>query len=266
MKNNYYVYEWIRLDTNEPFYVGKGCNDRWRCLTRGNNEHFNNIVKSIPVVVNILHNNLDEQTAYDLECYYIWQYRDIIGYNLCNINDGGEGHGLKGELNGMYGRTHTEDVKKKISKINKGRKLSEETKSKISESIKGENHPWWGKSHSEETKRKISENHADMSGKNNPMYGKHHSEETKKKISENATHLKGKDNPISKSVICITTKKVFYTINDAMKEYGIKGTSDIGHCCHGYKIKKGKRIKVNQAGKLSDGTPLVWKFITIIPL
>lgn len=24
-ENKYYVYEWIRLDTNEPFYVGKGC-------------------------------------------------------------------------------------------------------------------------------------------------------------------------------------------------------------------------------------------------
>ena len=28
MENNYYVYEWIRLDTNEPFYVGKGKNKR----------------------------------------------------------------------------------------------------------------------------------------------------------------------------------------------------------------------------------------------
>lgn len=24
MDNKYYIYEWIRLDTNEPFYVGKG--------------------------------------------------------------------------------------------------------------------------------------------------------------------------------------------------------------------------------------------------
>lgn len=34
MKNNneYYVYEWIRLDTNEPFYVGKGKKDRWKNL------------------------------------------------------------------------------------------------------------------------------------------------------------------------------------------------------------------------------------------
>ena len=27
-ENKYYVYEWIRLDINEPFYVGKGCGDR----------------------------------------------------------------------------------------------------------------------------------------------------------------------------------------------------------------------------------------------
>ena len=26
--NEYYVYEWIRLDTNEPFYVGKGKGNR----------------------------------------------------------------------------------------------------------------------------------------------------------------------------------------------------------------------------------------------
>ena len=49
--NKYYVYEWIRLDTNEPFYVGKGKDDRWKILTRGSNKHFNNIVNSIPVAV-----------------------------------------------------------------------------------------------------------------------------------------------------------------------------------------------------------------------
>jgi hypothetical protein len=29
--NIYYVYEWNRLDINEPFYVGKGKNNR--CFT-----------------------------------------------------------------------------------------------------------------------------------------------------------------------------------------------------------------------------------------
>ena len=58
-----------------------------------------------------------------------------------------------------------------------GRKHTEESKLKISKSQKG-------KILSEETKRKISENHADFSGKNHPLYGKHHSEETRKKISK----------------------------------------------------------------------------------
>lgn len=103
MENIYYVYEWIRLDTNEPFYIGKGKDNRCYKLTRGNNHHFNNIVKSIPCVVNILHDNLEEQIAYDLECWYIWQYRDVIGYDLCNMNDGGEGQTLCGKNNPMYG-------------------------------------------------------------------------------------------------------------------------------------------------------------------
>lgn len=47
MDNKYYIYEWIRLDTNEPFYVGKGKGRRWNTLTRGTNKHFNNINKSI---------------------------------------------------------------------------------------------------------------------------------------------------------------------------------------------------------------------------
>ena len=58
---------------------------------------------------------------------------------------------------------------------NKGRKLSEETKRKMSEAWKNR------ESVSDKTKRKMSKANK---GKNNPMYGKHHSEETKRKISE----------------------------------------------------------------------------------
>lgn len=126
MENIYYVYEWIRLDTNEPFYVGMGHGKRCYKLTRCKNNHFNNIVKSIPVAVNILHDNLDRQTAFDLEVWYIREYRDIIGYeSICNINDGGEGNALCGELNPMYGKsprkggTHTEESKDKIRESKK---------------------------------------------------------------------------------------------------------------------------------------------------
>jgi hypothetical protein len=131
-ENKYYVYEWIRLDTNEPFYIGKGKGCRWRVLTRGNNKHFNNIVKSIPVVVNILHSNLNEKTAFEYECYYIWYYRDYIGYNITNINDGGEG--------------------------NSGYKHSPERIEKIKMNSTGKNNGMWGKHHSEITKNLIVNN------------------------------------------------------------------------------------------------------------
>lgn len=110
MDNVYYVYEWIRLDTNEPFYVGKGKGNRWKKLSR-ENSRFNRIVNKLPVVVNILHDNLDEETANGLEVWYIREYRDVIGYDLCNIADGGEGVALFGEMNGFYNKKHTEETK-----------------------------------------------------------------------------------------------------------------------------------------------------------
>ena len=55
-------------------------------------------------------------------------------------------------------------------KSNVGKKLSEETKLKMSENRRGENNGYFGKHHSEETKAKMKRNHADVSGINNPNY------------------------------------------------------------------------------------------------
>lgn len=211
MKNKYYVYEWIRLDTNEPFYVGKGCGSRWRKLTRDNNSYFNNIVKSISVAVNILHDNLDEETAFGLEVWYIREYRDIIGYNLVNIDDGGTGCALCGENNPFYGKYHTEETKYKISKSRKGKYCGEE------------NHNY-GKNFSEETKKKMSDNHADFSNKKHPRATK---------------------------IICITTGKIFNTIKEGAEYYNIKNKGNIVQCCKG---------KYKSAGKLEDGTKLIWMY------
>ena len=69
----------------------------------------------------------------------------------------------------------SEETKRKIGAANKGNKPwlgkhhSEEAKWKISESNKG-------RKISRESKKKISEHHADFNGERNPFYGKHHKE------------------------------------------------------------------------------------------
>ncbi|MBA7652784.1 hypothetical protein ES703_60623 [subsurface metagenome] len=76
--------------------------------------------------------------------------------------------------------------REKLSKAHKGKKHTEETKRKMSESRKGENSPMYGRQHTEDSKRKISEKRKGKCvGKDNPMFGRHLTEETKRKISEN---------------------------------------------------------------------------------
>ena len=258
--NNYYVYEWIRLDTNEPFYVGKGKDDRWKILNRNKNYHFNNIVKSIPVAVNILHENLDGETANQLEIWYIWQYRDIIGYDLVNICDGGEGRTAPwneeqrkimsernlGENNPMYGKNPYEMVdeekreewKRKIGESSRKKWENKEYRQRMKNALGGERSANYGKHLSEETKEKIRQK----------ATGKKYSNETKDKLSK---IRKGKSNPRAKSVICLTTKRIFATAKEGAEYYKIKSSSNIISCCK-------NRLKF--AGKYNNKN-LVWKYL-----
>ena len=107
-----------------------------------------------------------------LEKTFIASERKKVGKENCyNIADGGGGNTSP----------CSEETKKKLSKMNKGKSLSEETKRKISETEKG-------KLLSEETKRKMS---LAKKGKPSNTRDKHWklSEEHKKKLSE---ALKGK--------------------------------------------------------------------------
>lgn len=74
--------------------------------------------------------------------------------------------GKSGERNGMFGRTHTPEVRKFLSDNMRGRiprsgfKLSEQQKAKLSAKAKlriGEKNPFFGKRHSEATRNIISE-------------------------------------------------------------------------------------------------------------
>mgnify|MGYP003295232149 CR=1 FL=1 len=78
-----------------------------------------------------------------------------------------------------------------------------------------------------------------------------HSEESKKKMSENHADFRGKNHPNAKAVICITTNKIFNTTTEGAEYYGcLQG--HVSNVCNG---------KENFAGKLLDGTPLVWMYL-----
>lgn len=90
-----------------------------------------------------------------------------------------------------------------------------------------------------------------LKGEKHPNYGKHLSEEIRNKISESHKGKgKSKNAANAKPVICITTKRVFYTAKDAADYYSLDN-STIAKCCRG---------KRHYHGKL-NGQPLVWKFL-----
>lgn len=72
--------------------------------------------------------------------------------------------GRYGSANPMFGRTHSEVVRERISRLNRGRTFkrepfTEEHRRKISENTKGrvgDKNSFFGKTHSEETKRRIA--------------------------------------------------------------------------------------------------------------
>lgn len=61
------------------------------------------------------------------------------------------------EKNGMYGRAHSEEAKRKIGESSRGRKWSEESKILHKARVSGEKNGMYGKTHSAESRLKMSE-------------------------------------------------------------------------------------------------------------
>lgn len=170
--NIYYVYEYIRLDTLETFYVGKGSNKRAFDINKtSRSKHFNRIVSTVDVAVVILYDNLSEKDAFKLERDVIEDYVFTYGYG-CNCNGHKCIHNEPYLVNCSFG-----------GEGQSGFKHSYESKLKMSENSKGERNSNYKKEFSKSTLDKLSKNHANVEGVNNPFFGKHHTEDAKRKIS-----------------------------------------------------------------------------------
>ena len=264
---DYYVYIYYRLDTNEPFYVGKGKDDRWKRLneaTRGHNKHFMNIINKIPIAVIIEKDNLTESEAFYWEEKIINKLVFEYGFSI-DIKGNRSNEHYCHLVNKTWGGEGASGCN---SYENKTEEEMKEIKKKLSEASKGENNPMYGKDWREgkteeeilEHNRRISES---IKGEKHPWWGRHHTEETRKKQSEaKKGKYDGKNHPGAKSVICLTTKKIFFTAKEGAKYYNIKSSSNIMCCCKGCGMNgRGNKVKYHFAGRLPDGTKLVWRYI-----
>lgn len=196
----HFLYRHIRLDKNEPFYIGIGTvqerdlnNKRQRIYYRrayeeaGRNNIWHKIVLKTNYEVEILLESDDYEFIKQKEIEFITLYGRIdLGLGtLSNLTDGGQG---------VLGVIKTGEAKQKYRNSVLGTKRPQ---------ISGENNPFYGKTHSKEAIVK-------MSGENNHNFGK----DPWNKGLENL-NMRGELHPMSRKVINIITLEIFNTVNEA---------------------------------------------------
>jgi len=185
----FYTYAYLREDRT-PYYIGKGVGSRAY-------KKYKNKIKPPKDKTRIifLKQNLLEEEAFKHEKYMIAVFgrKDLGTGILHNRTDGGEcssgricseetkvkiGTAQKGDKNHSYGKSLSEEHKKKLSEAGKNKVFSEETRKKLSEKNKG-------RTLSEETKRKISQSREGNVPWNKGKKGlQKHSQEAKERIRE----------------------------------------------------------------------------------
>jgi hypothetical protein len=148
------VYRHIRLDKNEPFYIGIGKTEKRAYSKHSRNRYWNHITKNTEYKVQILFDDLSWDMAVEKEIELIQTYgrKDLGLGTLVNLTDGGEGlrnyklsesqlqflrENFGGEKNPMFGKKHTQQSLDKIKEVRRNQVFTEESNRKRSEKQKG---------------------------------------------------------------------------------------------------------------------------------
>lgn len=165
----------------------------------------------------ILHDNLLYTQAVEFEKYYIEKDKtnvcrwtsDSCGYNM---TDGGEG---------VLGRVHSDEAKKKIGDHSIEMWNDPEMRNLLILKRSGENNINYGKHFSKETKDKISMSRKGKCvGNENPFYGKHHKEGT-------IEHLRD----VADKKPVVSEIGIFESVRAAAR-YANCNSSHISECCN----------------------------------
>jgi hypothetical protein len=146
-----YLYRHIRLDKNEPFYIGIG-SSKARCYTKQTrNSHWHNIINKSEYRVDIIFDELSLEEAKQKEKEFIALYgKKVNGGTLVNLTDGGDGcWGYKAtdeqlekrikrmtENNHFKGKKHTPESLEKMRLAKLGTKRPKEGYIKRAEKMK----------------------------------------------------------------------------------------------------------------------------------
>jgi hypothetical protein len=230
----YYVYEWYRMDLNLPYYIGKGKDKRAYALKRNRHADYvtnylisNGIRREVRIIAKFKTEEM--ALAYEIERIAFWWYlkeHDI----LTNETLGGEG---------FSGGKHTDKTKSVLSIKQKeiqnrpenlkasrermlgnpsrtGMKDSEETRAKKKAAIKAAR----GKTESIEKTRAAS-----TAIHSCPEFKARHKAACKEAANRPEVKAKkirtGANHPLAKAVICLEDSKIFSTVVEAEKYYGI---------------------------------------------
>ena len=118
----FYVYEWYNVNTEEIFYVGKGCGNRYKQVSK-RNQKFKEYYENNECAVRTIQTFENEEEAFNYERSRILDLK-AQKQCFCNIDDGGNG-GLSfvwteemRQYKSQYNPMKEEEQRKRMSKLN----------------------------------------------------------------------------------------------------------------------------------------------------